>query len=164
MNQKEETIERLFRKYHARMYRLARILLHDDEESKDAVSDVFARLLRQRHLSESDITESYLLTAVRNRCIDLIAHQQVRQRAERLIPADNIVWISENSEEKRMAEMRQIIETQLSGTCRQVFCLRFDAHKSYQEIATLLDISEKTVYKHLHHAITLLHEHFNAQE
>jgi DNA-directed RNA polymerase specialized sigma24 family protein len=34
----------------------------------------------------------------------------------------------------------------------------------YQEIAAELGVSEKTVYKHLHQAITTLHEHFKDQE
>lgn len=164
MSQKQATIEKLFRNYHARMYRLASILLHDDEESKDAVSDVFARLMQREQLSEEDITENYLLTAVRNRCMDHLAHLQVRQRVERLIPVDNTVWISETNEELRYKEMRHFIDTELPEQTRQVFLLRFDGHKTYQEIAKAQDISMKTVYKHLHNAVTKLHEHFNTQE
>ena len=37
-------IERLFRYHYRDMYRLAIILLHDDAESKDVISEVFARL------------------------------------------------------------------------------------------------------------------------
>ena len=164
MSQKQATIEQLFRAYHARMFRLANVLLHDNEESKDAVSDVFARLVQADHLPETGNMEHYLLTAVRNRCIDFIAHKQVRQRVERLIPVDNIVYLSETSEEQRYAELRRFIDTGLAEQTQQVFRLRFDEHKTYQEIATQLDISEKTVYKYLHRAITQLHEHFNTPE
>ena len=38
----KETIRLLFESHYDRMYLLARILLHDDEESRDAVGDVFA--------------------------------------------------------------------------------------------------------------------------
>ena len=43
MTQKE--IETLFRQHYAAMYRLARTILYDADESKDVVSDVFVRLL-----------------------------------------------------------------------------------------------------------------------
>ena len=38
----KETIKELFLEHYDRMYLLARVLLHDDEESRDAVSEVFA--------------------------------------------------------------------------------------------------------------------------
>ena len=45
MTQRERQVERLFKLHYRAMYRLASILLHDDDESKDIVHDVFARLL-----------------------------------------------------------------------------------------------------------------------
>ena len=111
-----------------------------------------------------DKVESYLSASVRNRCLDMIAHQQIRQRVERLIPTDNVDDISEADEEKRYTELRRFVDTELSEQTRQVFLLRFDKRLKYQEIAAKLNISEKTVYKHLHQAITLLHEHFKDQE
>lgn len=45
MTEKKRQIERLFRLHYRTMYRLACILLHDEDESKDIVHDVFARLL-----------------------------------------------------------------------------------------------------------------------
>ena len=45
---KEETIEHLFRMHYGAMFRLAVAMLHDADEAKDAVSEVFARLFRDR--------------------------------------------------------------------------------------------------------------------
>lgn len=165
MSQKKAFIERLFRANYARMYQLAQILLHDDEESKDAVSDVFARLIQNDQLSEAEITDGYLLTAVRNRCMDFIAHKQVRQKVERLIPIeDTVVYLSDAVEEKRYAELRHFVETELTEQTQRVFRMRYDERKSYKQIAAELDVTEKTVYKHLHQAITKLQEHFNGQD
>jgi RNA polymerase sigma factor (sigma-70 family) len=47
---------------------------------------------------------------------------------------------------------------------RQVFLLRFEKHLKYQEIAAELGVSKKTVYQHLQHAVSQLHNHFNAKE
>ena len=41
----EKDIEQLFRRHYGKMYNLARYILSDDEESKDVVSEVFAKIL-----------------------------------------------------------------------------------------------------------------------
>ena len=43
-------IENLFKTHYTRMYRLAASILYDEDESKDVVSEVFARLM------DSDVT------------------------------------------------------------------------------------------------------------
>lgn len=164
MIQKQVTIESLFREFHARLFRQANILLHDEEESKDAVSDVFARLMQTKLWPDDDKIENYLLVAVQHRCLDILAHRQVRQRVERLIPIDNMEYLPETDEEQRYAALRRFVEEELPEQTRQVFLLRFDKRRKYQEIADQLGISEKTVYKHLHQAITQLHNHFNDRE
>ena len=164
MNQRQAAIEQLFRRYHTRLWQTANRLLHDAEESKDVVSDVFTRLMQTGSLPEADKVESYLVIAVRNRCMTILAHRQVRHRVERLLPTDNIVYISESAEEQLYAEIRRFVDTQLSPQTRRVFQLRYDSHLKYQEIAAELGVSEKTVYMHLHQAVTSLHEHFSQED
>ena len=162
--QKQAEIEQLFRKYYARLRLMADRLLHDGEESKDVVSDVFTRLMQVDDLPEEGVTEGYLVSSVRNRCIDILAHRQVRQRVERLLPIDHSLYISESCEAQRYAELRHYVDTQLPEQTRQVFLLRFEKHLKYQEIATELGVSKKTVYQHLQQAVSQLHNHFNAKE
>ena len=73
---KEETIEHLFRMHYGAMFRLAVAMLHDSDEAKDAVSEVFARLFRDNtHLPKKG-TSGYLLVSVRNQCLDIIRQKQ----------------------------------------------------------------------------------------
>lgn len=164
MDQKQTTIEGLFRKHYARLKRLAYTMLHDEEESKDAVSEVFARMMQTGAQPGEDKADGYLSVSVRNRCRDVIAHQQIRQKMERLVPIDDEACLSESAEEQRYSQLRHLVDTALTAQTRQVFLLRFDKRMKYQEIAAELGVSEKTVYKHLHQAITTLHEHFKDQE
>ena len=41
-----QKFEEIYRKHYPEMYRLARTILYDEDESKDAVSEVFTKLLR----------------------------------------------------------------------------------------------------------------------
>jgi len=66
MTKKE--FEDIYRQHYAKMYRLARTMLYDADESKDVVSDIFARLLRDSNRPQKNQMEGYLMTAVRNRC------------------------------------------------------------------------------------------------
>ena len=70
------------------MYRLATILLHDDAESKDVVHDVFAQLLGDTRSLREETAEVFLLTCVRNRCLNLMRNRQTQERIQRLYMLD----------------------------------------------------------------------------
>ena len=59
-----DDIEQLFRTHYAAMYRLAMLILRDDNAARDIVHDVFESLLIS---GKSDVSEAYMMTAVRNR-------------------------------------------------------------------------------------------------
>ena len=42
----KDEIQRLFKQHYAKMYRVARTMLYDEQESEDVVSDIFESLLR----------------------------------------------------------------------------------------------------------------------
>ena len=63
------------------MIRLARMLLYDDDEARDVVSEVFATLLKTDIVPKN--IDSYLMTSVRNRCLNLLEHRDVRAKFEK---------------------------------------------------------------------------------
>jgi RNA polymerase sigma-70 factor (ECF subfamily) len=161
---KETEIERLFRQYYNRMVRLARTMLYDDEESRDVVSEVFATLVK------TDITpknvESYLVMSVRNRCLNLLEHKEVRAKFEqaytmeaRLLSSDNDEGLSTVSVEKEYEQLMDYARRQLTGQALMVFQMRHLQGMKYQEIANQLGISRVMVYKHLAKAMTTIKEY-----
>ena len=80
----QKKLEKLFRQHYRQMYRLATMLLHDDAESKDVVHDIFARLLDDLKELNEETAEHYLLTSVRNRCLNVIRSRQIQERVEHL--------------------------------------------------------------------------------
>lgn len=153
------SFEQLFATHHPRLLRLATAMLHDEEEARDVVSEVFERMMRSpspaRPMSEDERT---LLSAVRNRCIDRIRQMKVAERVKRRLPldeADFSVW-QEDEYEQRLQAVSEAIDSELTQPQRRTLLLRYREEKSYREIAETMSISETAVYKHLRNALERL--------
>ena len=154
MNDKS-ILEGLFRQHYGKMTHLARTLLHDDAEAQDVVQDVFARLLENDYQMTGSKTEAYLMSAVRNGCMNHIRKMQLRERFKHLHPLDEAD--ETHSIEEMMAELEQInaiVDAHFEEPQRTVFRLRFDEELTFQQIATRLDISVGAVYKYLRQCIS----------
>jgi len=152
------TVQRLFRQYYARMYRVARSILYDEEESKDVVSDVFAWLLREDVVLLPETEERYLVVSVRNRCLKRLRHEEVRrQMAEAYSPE------VEDDEDERLTDIVEYVTGNLSEQKQRIFYLRFTDGCSYEEIAEAEGISKVAVWKHLSRIINGIKEHINKE-
>ena len=123
----KEEFENIYRQHYAKMYRPARTMPYDADESKDVVSDIFARLLREKYHPQQHQQEGYLMTAVRNRCCDVLSHKSMRERVEKLFLQE---WqqsnvISTNTDDDRLERLVQFVESELPPLSQQIFQLRF---------------------------------------
>ena len=158
----KDDIERLFRSHYAAMYRLAMLILREDDVAKDIVHDVFETLLVS---GKTDVSASYLLTAVRNRCLKHIRSLSVRERMRKVYSIGEDEIENEEWPDKDIFTLIQTtISNDLSDACRRVVDLRFAGDKSYSEITDILGISKVAVYKHLRHAIDVLREKLSPNE
>ena len=148
-------IEQLFKTHYARMLRVAVMIIHDDDLARDIVHDVFASLLA----CSGDFlpSESYLLKAVRNRCLNHIKSLSVRDRMKELYAVDEQeIADDEWPDDETIAMIHSTVANDLTDACRRVVNMRFAEGMSYKEISATLGISEVAVYKHLRHAIDVL--------
>ena len=160
MTQKE--IETLFRQHYAAMYRLARTILYDADESKDVVSDVFVRLLHATPSVQPDKMESYLMMAVRNRCLDVLSHKSVREQVEKLFSQElKQRHIIARNEDERLDQLMQYIERELPPLSQQILRLRFLQEMTYEEVAQEVGVSKVTVYNHLWQSMHRIKEYFS---
>lgn len=144
------------------MYRLAKTILYEPQESKDVVSDIFARLLRDGRLPQKEKAEGYLMTAVRNRCRDVISHKSIRERVEKLFLQESLQnRIVSPYDDDRLDRLMQFIETEIPPLSRQIFKLRFLREMSYEEVAQTVGVSKVTVYNHLSQSLQRIREHFD---
>ena len=66
-----------------RMFRYAQSLLLSPAEAEDAVHDLLERLWRERgRLERCHRVDSFVMTAVRNRCLDLLRRQRAADRRD----------------------------------------------------------------------------------
>ena len=134
-------IQRLFKQHYAKMLRVARTILYDEQESKDVVSDIFEGLLRGR-----------------NQCLKRIRHQETRlhlQTASVEQPSNA------EDEDERMTDIVEFVVSHLTEQEQRIFRLRFTEGYSYEEIASSEGISRVAVWKHLSHALKEIRNRFN---
>lgn len=160
MTKRKQTLETLFRQHYRQMYRLATILLHDDAESKDVVHDVFAQLLASSAELHEDTASAFLLTSVRNRCLNVIRGRKIQERVQRLylLDLDTTIIPTDLFREEAKA-LTESINILAPPVCREVVELHFRDGFTFRETALRLGVSETTVYKHLRHALQQLREH-----
>ena len=162
MTKKE--FEDIYRQHFAKMYRLARTMLYDADESKDVVSDIFARLLREKYQPQQSQMEGYLMTAVRNRCRDVLCHKSMQERVEKLFLQESMqCQIVSMNDDDRLERLMQFIEAELPPLSQQIFRLRFLREMSYEEVAQAVVVSKVTVYNHLSQSVQRIKEHFETK-
>ena len=152
----QSKLEKLFRQHYRQMYRLATMLLHDDAESKDVVHDIFAHLLHESQDLREETAEHYLLTSVRNRCLNVIRSRQIQD----LLDLDTTITPTERFEEELKALYKGIDQLE-PPVCRDIIMQHFRDGVTFKEIAFRLGVSETTVYKHLRRALNQLRTHLN---
>jgi RNA polymerase sigma-70 factor (ECF subfamily) len=141
------------------MIHLARILLHDEKESEDVVSDVFLELMNKDIVPESDTALAFLMTSVRNRCLNIIRNQNIQQRILHLYLLDDKLDEYEAEEkEERVHQIRLVIDEKLSDDNRRILLEHYQEHLTYHEIAFREGISEVAVYKHLKKSLDTIKE------
>lgn len=67
-------------------------------------------------------------------------------------------------DEEVIDKLRKAIDDELPDFTKRIVRFRFNRRMSYKEIAGLLSVSEVTVYKHLHHAISVLRKKIKDHE
>lgn len=160
----QRKLQKLFRQHYRQMYRLATILLHDDAESKDVVHGIFARLLDSHFDLQEETAESYLLTSVRNRCLSVIRNRQIQERVKHLylLDLDTVIMPTDRLEEELKALHKGIAQLE-PPICCDIIIMHFRDGITFKEIACRLGVSETTVYKHLHRALSQLRTHLKNQ-
>ena len=162
MQIKEQRFKALFLSESGRMYKAAYILLGDEDEAKDAVQDVFAKLWAGTFPLKEESQRTFLLTCVRNRCLNIIAHRQTQQEAIRLLTPEAIA--EENHDDEIVEMVNRYVDEKLSPQTSRIIKMHFDEDQSYKEISSSLGISLSAVNKHIVQGLRKLRSTFKDKE
>ncbi|MBN8850461.1 MAG: hypothetical protein BGO55_31880 [Sphingobacteriales bacterium 50-39] len=144
-----QAFEECYRKYFVRLYRFCFSIVHQKQPAEDIVHDVFMQLWKKREESSSIRNlEVYLYVSVKNlslnhlrntshRIVDIAerSHEYIQFNAD-----PETLLIHSEAVKKMNAAIRN-----LPPRCKLIFKLIKEDGLKYKDVATLLDLSIKTV-------------------
>lgn len=155
---KGQDIEKLFKETFEHLYCYATSLIHNEEQARDIVQELFAKMIETDTLPES---RSYLYTAVKNRCITYIRDTEIHSRIENeyLLEVDEYENEDVYSEEI-LNKINQIIDS-MPLQCRRVVELRFEHGLKFIEIAELMGVSRNMVFRYLRQVLETIRKNIS---
>lgn len=142
----EESFTEAFDRYYPGLCYYADKFIHDTDESRSLVQEVFVNLwIKRNKLVIEQSLKAYLFESVRNSAIDYLKHKLVETKYLKEAPHESVSFDRNLIEEAELnARINSAIES-LPKKCREIFTLcRFEELR-YSEIAQKLGISIKTV-------------------
>ena len=156
-----QSFERLFRSYYAPLCLFAHRFIDDPDDCEEVIQSFFLKIWEKRKgIDINTSVKSYLFGSVRNRCLNYIKHQKIKQQYQ-----SNVVQSTSNDDYSSNAFLEiDLIEkinqciAALPERRREIFILSREQGLKYREIADNLGISIKTVETQMGHALKELRE------
>jgi RNA polymerase sigma-70 factor (ECF subfamily) len=156
----EVVFEQLFKKHFRELHAYAFSLLKDWDVAEEVVQDMFLKLWeRNEAIQVRTSIKSYLYKSVYHDSLNYLRGQKVQLKYQTTTAYSMKNHIDDAAGKLTMGELEQHLQRALSKLpekCRAIFHLsRFEELK-YQEIASQLEISIKTVETHMGKALRIL--------
>lgn len=160
-NKVEEVFDALYARYAKGLLVYAREFSLSQEEAEDIIHDVFVSVWEKLHRSPGLIERSYLFKAARNGCLNYIEHLKVRSRFQEETLRSGSPQGALAPEMYVADELKSVIQNavdKLPPRQKEAFLLNKFQNMSYAEIVAKLEISPRTVEKHVEVASKALRE------
>lgn len=137
-------------------------ILYDEEGAKDAVENVFSRLLDAAIAPQGDdeAMGRYLLAAVRNECLKTLRGKASRQRMEQLYASETALQADADTDEERLQRLYTFAKNRFPEQDIRLFSLRFMQGMDYKTICRELGISRITAWKRLRDIVMTIKNEF----
>lgn len=151
-----KAFEAIYHTYAAALINFAQKSIPTKEDCEEIVQEVFESLwAKHQTLHHLTSLRPYLFKMVKYKIVDYIRHSAVKKKYEAhyllFARADNLTHTARDP-----AEIQSLIDKSvgtLPDRCQTAFRLRFDENLSYKDIAVHMNISTKTVEKHISAAL-----------
>jgi len=156
----ERALAYYFNLHYRSLCYFANKLIHDPDEAKDVVSGCFINFWNGEHKAESNQSiKSFLYISCKNACLNNLKQHDSRTKTQndyyrQLAKEDNSIEYNIVQSEVLEILAREI--DHLPEKCRAVFKMIYFEHKKTEEIATVLNFTEKSVRYYKAKAIELL--------
>jgi RNA polymerase sigma-70 factor (ECF subfamily) len=147
----EKAFDYIFRKYYPKMKEFIAYFCVDSDEAEDVIQNVFMDLwIHKEHFTDIRDMDSYLFTVSKNAAFRTLAKSLKTKKVE--------MWhhefLEKPSQEESLfsQELEKIVQMHIDSLPekrRRVFMLSRMEGKSNEEIAAMLNISKRTVEKHI---------------
>ncbi|MGN6416665.1 MAG: RNA polymerase sigma factor [Pseudobacter sp.] len=154
----QQAFEQLYSRYWKKLFTLAFHKLQSRQDAEDIVHDIFASIWVRRQELEIQSISSYLAVAVKYKVLEYF-NKAIYHHAlipEELAAGNSAGQLTDKLESQILDRLLQEKIQQLPEKCRIVFEQSRIEGKSNPEIARDLNISRKTVEKHISTALRQL--------
>mgnify|MGYP001255439708 CR=1 FL=1 len=121
---------------------------------------MFLKLWQQREQIHIETNlKSYLFRAVHNQCLNILNHEKIKRKHQKYIQHQGEPTVESGVQQLVANELKNKISMaihKIPEKCYAVFHLSRHEGLSYQQIATQLNISIKTVENHISKALKIL--------
>jgi RNA polymerase sigma-70 factor, ECF subfamily len=157
-------LEQLYDRYGGLAFSVAMRVLGDSGRAEDVVQDAFLRLWNSSKQFDPDrgSLRTWLMTAVRNRAIDVLRGRGRHERQERELPVDAVASGTGSDPWKEVAQNleREAVQTALRALPpeqRQVVELAYFGGHTFPEIAAMIRVPLSTVKGRMRLALEKMH-------
>jgi len=154
----------VFDKYYPKLFWFAQIYVKQHSLAEEIVSDVMLNIFKKRQkLSESENIEGYIFISVKNQSLKYLRRQKRRLVIDNIEKEGNLKLTSNESPEFEYISnefnmiLRDAVEA-LPPKRKKVFRMIKEEGLKYQEVATILDVSIKTIETHMGLALKAVHK------
>ncbi len=155
-NLDKNMVAELFKRYTGFVFLISMKYFRDEEQSKDAVMQIFEKLFDDLLIHEIDNFKAWLHTVTRNYCLGILRKEQSKQKhADRI--KENTLFMENQSEEHPINEQKaenelknlKLALNQLKSEQKECIELFYLQEKSYKEIIEITGFSDKKVKSYI---------------
>ena len=157
------SFELLFRRLYPRLCAYAQKFIHDENDSREIVQELFYTIWKNRdRLDEKQSIQAYLFTSTKNKCLNLLELKKNRSKQAEMLWFLYVNQSTENNNSHHVLLAKELERDfnsaleNLPKECRKIFELNRIEGLQYQEIASRLEISIKTVETQMSRALSKL--------
>ncbi|MEI6677703.1 MAG: RNA polymerase sigma-70 factor [Mariniphaga sp.] len=151
-----------FDKYYEDLCNYVNLYIRDQSVSEDIVQDIFVYFWEKRGIILIDSSvKSYLIKASRNKYLNHLRDEKSHQAIRIEVTSNRETYVTPNYNLLNVTQLESLINASIENLplrCRQVYLLHKNDDLSYKEIASKMDISEKTVENQMTIALKKLRE------